>query len=66
MFTRSQEQTSKPRTYKEGQRVYCHTCGSEVEVIVPCTGASSGQVLRCCGQEMTPEVGTSVHLDSES
>jgi len=51
-FTHSQEQTSKPRTYKEGQRVLLPNLRlRRVEVIVPCTGASSGQVLRCCGQE---------------
>ena len=66
MFTRSQQPTPKPRTYKEGQRLYCHACGSEIEIITPCTGASPGLVLRCCGRDMTPEVGVSVHLESES
>jgi len=66
MFASSQKQTPKPRCYKEGQRLYCHTCGSEIEIITPCTGASPGQILQCCGQDMTPEVGGSVHLDSEA
>jgi len=66
MFSRSPEPTPKPRSYKEGQRLYCQTCGSEIEIITPCTGASPGQVLRCCGRDMALEVGGSVHLDSES
>jgi hypothetical protein len=66
MFARSQETGAKLRTYKEGQRLYCHTCGSEIEIITPCTGASAGQVLRCCGHDMEPEVGKSVHLEAES
>ena len=66
MFTRTQASNSKSRTHKEGQRLYCHVCGSEVEITIPCTGASPGLVLRCCGKDMTLEVGSSVHLDSES
>jgi hypothetical protein len=66
MFTRSQESTPKPRSHKEGQRLYCHSCGSEIEIIIPCTGASRGQVLQCCGRDMTVEVGHAVHLESES
>jgi hypothetical protein len=56
----------KTRTYVMGQRLYCPKCGLEIEIINPCTGPTSGQVLRCCGQDMTPEVGASVHLESES
>jgi len=66
MTTRSHESTSKAHTYKMGQRLYCQNCGSEIEIINPCTGASQGQVLRCCGRDMTPEPGGSHHLESES
>lgn len=66
MIARTQESTTKPRTYVRGQRLYCPNCGLEIEIINPCTGFTSGQVLRCCGQDMTPEVGSSAHLESES
>jgi hypothetical protein len=66
MLTRSPESVSKPRHYKQGVRVYCRSCGSEIEIINPCTGASPGQVFRCCDQDMTPEVGHSSHLESET
>jgi hypothetical protein len=66
MRTHTHEPASKPHTYHEGQRLYCKTCGSEIEVIVPCTGASPGQVIRCCGHDMTPEVGRTVHTESET
>jgi hypothetical protein len=49
-----------------GERLYCKICGSEIEVIAPCNGASPGQVFQCCGQDMKSEVGHSVHLESES
>jgi hypothetical protein len=66
MIARSQESTKKPRTFVRGQRLYCPNCGLEIEIINPCTGFTSGQVLRCCGQDMTLEVGSSAHLESES
>jgi hypothetical protein len=66
MTARSQETTSKTRPYVMGQRLYCPNCGLEIEIINPCTGFTSGQVLRCCGRDMTPEVGAAVHLESES
>jgi hypothetical protein len=56
---------SKPAPHKEGERLYCQTCGSEIEVITPCTGASPGQVFQCCGHDMKREVGCSVHLEAE-
>jgi len=65
MTARSQEATSKVRAYVRGQRLYCPNCGLEIEIINPCTGFTSGQVLRCCGRDMTPEVGASVHMESE-
>ena len=66
MIARSQESPSKKRAFVMGQRLYCPKCGLEIEIINPCSGPSSGQVLRCCGQDMSPEVGASVHLESES
>ena len=66
MITRSQQFTSKARGYNKGQRLYCPNCGLEIEIINPCTGFTSGQVLRCCGRDMTLEVGVSGNLESES
>ncbi len=66
MLTRGSEFTPKTRVYVMGQRLYCPKCGLEIEIINPCTRPTSGQVLRCCGEELTPEVGASVHLESES
>ena len=66
MSTRSQEFTSNARSYNKGQRLYCPNCGLEIEIINPCTGFTSGQVLRCCGRDMTQEVGVSGNLESES
>lgn len=66
MTARSQETTPKTRSYVRGQRLYCPQCGLEIEIINPCTSFTSGQVLRCCGRDMTPEVGASCNLESES
>jgi hypothetical protein len=66
MFSRSPESTPKPKPHKAGTRLYCRKCGSEIEILTPCTGASSGQVFQCCGQDMSQQVGHSVHLESES
>jgi hypothetical protein len=66
MTTRSQQFTANARSYNKGQRLYCPNCGLEIEIINPCTGFTSGQVLRCCGRDMTLEVGVSGNLESES
>jgi hypothetical protein len=66
MNARSQESSSKTRAYKRGQRLYCQNCRLEIEIINPCTGVSTGQILRCCGRDMTPEVGVTGNLESES
>jgi hypothetical protein len=66
MTIRSPEFKPKTRAYVMGQRFYCPKCGLEIEIINPCTRPTSGQVLRCCGEDLTPEVGASVHLESES
>ena len=63
MTDRSQKPTSKGRAHEKGQRLYCQNCGSEIEIINPCTCTPTPQVLRCCGRDMSPEVGVSVNLD---
>jgi hypothetical protein len=48
-----------------GQRLCCAKCGSEIEIIQPCTCNPPDQSFRCCGQEMKPSVGNDVHLSVE-
>jgi hypothetical protein len=66
MTARSQASPPKPRACLMGQRFYCPKCGLEIEIINPPNSFTAGQVLRCCGEDMTLEVGGSVHLESES
>jgi hypothetical protein len=56
---------SKKVKYPAGQRLTCHNCGSEIEIISPCTCDPPDQVLRCCGQDMAPTTGSNVHLNVE-
>jgi hypothetical protein len=51
--------------YPVGQRLHCSKCESEVEIINPCTCNPPNQVLRCCGQDMTPTIGRSINLGVE-
>jgi len=51
--------------YPVGQRLHCAKCGSEIEIINPCTCNPPDQVLRCCGEDMTPTTGRSIHLGVE-
>jgi hypothetical protein len=46
-----------PTAYEKGQRLYCESCGSEIEIINPCTCNPPGQVLKCCGRDMVPSSG---------
>lgn len=63
MTTRSQEPTPRATSFERGQRLYCESCQSEVEVINPCPDRASGMTLRCCGEPMRPTTGVSVHLN---
>jgi hypothetical protein len=63
MTARSQDSSTKQRGHEKGQRLYCHKCRSEVEIINPCTCTPSTMILKCCGEPMKPEVGVSVNLD---
>ena len=40
--------------FPAGQRLQCRKCGSEIEIINPCTCSTSDQSFTCCGQAMTP------------
>ena len=51
--------------YPVGQRLHCSRCDSEIEIINPCTCNPPDQVLRCCGQNMTPTIGRNIHLGVE-
>jgi hypothetical protein len=53
------------KVYRKGQRLYCAHCGSEIEVINPCTCNPPTWSFRCCGEEMRPSVGADVHLGVE-
>lgn len=48
-----------------GQRLQCRKCGSEIEIINPCTCHPSDQSFMCCGKPMTPTSTGSVHLGDE-
>ena len=66
MTTRSQESPSKSAAFAKGQRLYCASCGSEIEVISPCTCKESHQILQCCGQDMKPATGVAVNVNAEA
>ena len=51
--------------YPVGQRLQCSRCDAEVEIINPSTCNPPDQVLRCCGQDMTPTIGRNIHLGVE-
>jgi hypothetical protein len=55
---------NSPR-YPAGQRLFCEKCGSEIEIISPCTCNPPDQVLRCCAQDMKPSTGRDVHVSAE-
>lgn len=54
-----------PVQYPAGQRLHCAKCGSEIEIISPCTCNPSDQVLKCCGESMKPSVGRTINLGVE-
>jgi len=41
-------------SFPTGQRLKCSECGSEIEIIKPCTCQPPHQVLQCCGKDMHP------------
>jgi hypothetical protein len=55
MATRT-EPTSAPASISspKGQRLQCQKCGSEIEIINPCTCNPPDQQFRCCGEDMVP------------
>lgn len=66
MSSRSYDESSAPATYRRGQRLYCRHCGSEIEIISPCTCDPPDWELRCCGEPMRPSTGVSVNVNVES
>jgi hypothetical protein len=61
-------ETARPaaaRSYPAGQRLQCHNCGAEIEIVTPCTCDPPEQVLQCCGQDMKPTTGQDVHVNVE-
>jgi hypothetical protein len=53
------------RSFPAGQRLYCAKCGSEIEIVQPCTCDPPDQVLRCCGEAMRPAIGNNAHVGVE-
>ncbi len=51
--------------YTRGQRLHCPSCGSEIEIISPCTCDPPDQVLQCCGQPMQPDTGKGTRVGVE-
>jgi hypothetical protein len=54
----------RPR-YPAGQRLTCSSCGSEIEIIGPCTCDPPDQVFRCCGRDMEATPGRDIHINVE-
>ena len=57
-------QSTRP-SYVQGQRLHCEACGSEIEVITPCTCEPPDQVLQCCGKPMRPDTGKTARVGVE-
>jgi len=43
-----------PTIYPDGQHLYCHNCGSEVEIVVACKCDPPDMIVQCCGKDMLP------------
>lgn len=54
------------KAYEKGQRLYCRNCGSEIEIINPCTCNPPDWEFRCCDEPMQPTTGTSVNVNVQS
>jgi len=40
--------------FPAGQHLRCIQCGSEIQIVKPCTCQPPDQILRCCGKDMQP------------
>ncbi len=40
--------------FPAGQKLQCGSCGSEIEILKPCSCQPPDQVLKCCGKDMVP------------
>lgn len=63
--SRSESTPSTSPAFEKGQRLYCKSCRSEIEIISPCSCDPPDQVLACCGQPMSPSTGVGVNLNVE-
>jgi hypothetical protein len=52
--TETQNVQGTQAAFPAGQRLRCDHCGSEIEIIKPCTCQPPDQILRCCGRDMHP------------
>ncbi|WZO96779.1 hypothetical protein EP7_003784 [Isosphaeraceae bacterium EP7] len=60
-----QEAAVNTQAMPTGQRLGCTKCGSEIEIIVPCTCKPPDQKLSCCGRPMSRLTGNSIHVSVE-
>lgn len=65
MSTSGRSSPASTTAFEKGQRVVCERCGSEIEVVNPCTCDPPDQEFKCCGEAMRPAVGAEVHLNVE-
>lgn len=66
MATRIEATNASNRVeHPAGERLQCRNCGSEIEIINPCTCKSSNQSFMCCGMPMIPTMTGNIHLGDE-
>ena len=65
MSSRSYDPSTSSKALERGQRLYCRLCGSEIEIVSPCTCDPPDQEFRCCGELMQLNVGASVNVNVE-
>ena len=63
--SRSETQSAGSPGFEKGQRLYCAKCGSEIEIVNPCTCEPPDQEFRCCGEEMNASTGVQVNVNVE-
>lgn len=65
MNARSGPPAARTAGYERGQRLYCGSCRSEIEILDAGSAGRHDQEFLCCGEPMRPEVGVSVQVDVE-
>ena len=57
MATVQSQSSGMAASFPAGQRLKCEQCGSEIEIVKPCSCQPPDQVLQCCGRDMRPSHG---------